>query len=115
MLHHSVFVRPRLVARVKGYNGRFLSLLIPRRKGAPVARVKRLASLDNSLAVQIQFENVEDTLIWAYEHSLLEAGDIKARGQWCVVRRSRKTRRMLEHALGDGTSLRVGDKEVQVT
>jgi len=109
MLHHSVFVRPRLLAKVRGYNGRFLSLLVPRRKGDRAAKVKRLRSLDNSLAVRIQFEKIEDTLIWAYEHHLLEAGGVKARGQWCLVRRSRSTGRVLDSTLMNGTRLEVGN------
>jgi len=108
MLHHSVFVRPRLVAKVRGYNGRFLSLLIPRRQGDRAAEVKRLHSLDNSLAVRVQFEKVEDTLIWAYEHHLLEAGDIRARGQWCLVRRSRASGRILNSTLMGDTRDEVG-------
>lgn len=102
-----VFARPRLVGKVSGYNGRFMSVMIPRRKGERPARVERLPSIDNSLAVKITFDKVEDTLIWAYEHNLLEAGGIKGRGQWCVVRRSRKTGKVLAQALGSGTSLSV--------
>ncbi|MBI2190476.1 MAG: heparinase II/III family protein [Planctomycetes bacterium] len=108
MLHGPVFVRPRLIAKVAGYNGRFASILLPRPKGAKPAPVERLASLDNSLAVRIVFDKVEDTLIWAYEHRLLEAGDVKGRGSWCVVRRSRASGRVLAAAMGDGTSLEIG-------
>jgi hypothetical protein len=109
-----VFARPRLVGKVSGYNGRFLSLMIPRRKGAPLPKVERLPSIDNSLAVKITFPKVEDIFIWAYEHNLLEADDVKARGQWCVVRRSRKTGKVLTHALGEGTSLAVAGRALRV-
>jgi hypothetical protein len=102
-----VFARPRLVAKVAGYNGRFLSLMIPRRKGGKLARVERLASVDNSLAVRITFSKVEDTLIWAYEHNILQAGGVDARGQWCVVRRSRGTGRVIAYETGPATSLMV--------
>jgi hypothetical protein len=95
MVHYSVFVRPRLLAKVSGYNGRFMSVMIPRRNGEPPAKVERLPSLDNSLAMKLTFSKVEDTVIFAYEHNLLEAGDVSGRGQWCVVRRSRRNGRIL--------------------
>jgi hypothetical protein len=100
MIHSRLWKRPRLIAKVKGYNGRFMSLMIPRRKGEKPAKVQRLVSLDNSLAVRISFRDVEDTLIWAYEHNLLEAGDVKARGQWCVIRRSRAGQKLRNSAIG---------------
>lgn len=108
MIHWSVFVRPRLLAKFAGLNGRILSLMVPRRKGEPAARVTRLPSVPNSLAARIRFADVEDTVIFAYEHNLLEAGDVVGRGQWCVVRRSRNNGRILAHALGHGTGLAVG-------
>ncbi len=107
-----VFERPRLVAKVAGYNGRFMALLLPRRKGEPPASVERLPSLDGSLAARVTFPKVEDTVIWSYEHLLLEAGDIVARGKWCVVRRDRKTGNVLRHALHNGHRIAVGGKDV---
>lgn len=107
-VHYAVFVRPRLLAKVGGYNGRFMALMIPRRKGERPAKVERLPSLDNSLAVKISFGNVEDTLIWAYEHNLLEAGDVKGRGRWCLVRRARADGKPRAFQMGDGVSLSVG-------
>ncbi len=91
-----VFERPRLVAKVTGYNGRFMALLLPRHKDAISPTVSRLPSLENSLAVRITYPEVEDTIICSYEHRLLEAGDIAARGRWCVVRKDRKTGAMLK-------------------
>jgi hypothetical protein len=107
MVLYSAFVRPRLIAKVKGYNGRFLSVMIPRCKGRQPARIERLASLDNSLAVKINFPKVEDILIFAYEHNLLEAGGMKGRGQWCLVRRSRKSGKVLAQASGTATGLSI--------
>jgi hypothetical protein len=95
MVHGIVFERPRLIAKVAGYNGRFLSLMLPRSAREKPAKVERLPSIDNSLAMRITFAEVEDTFVWAYEHNLLEAGDVKARGQWTIVRRSRHSRRIL--------------------
>ncbi|MBI2437269.1 MAG: heparinase II/III family protein [Lentisphaerae bacterium] len=112
MLHRSLFVRPRLLAKVGGYNGRFMALMLPRRNGAKPAKVERLPSVDNSLAVRIAFGEVEDILIFAYEHNLLEADGIIGRGQWCVVRRNQKSKRVIGHALGHGTSLRVAGTEL---
>ena len=108
MVHGPVYVRPRLLGKVAGYNGRFMSVMIPRRKGEKAPKASRLKSIDNSLAVKITFPAVEDTLIFAYEHDLLEADGIVGRGQWCVVRRSRATGEVLAYELGHGTKL-VGD------
>ncbi|MBI3987288.1 MAG: heparinase II/III family protein [Lentisphaerae bacterium] len=105
-----VFQRPRLIARVAGYNGRFMSVMAPRRKGEAPAKIESLPTLDNGLAMRLTFKKVVDTLLWAYDHHLLEADGIKARAQWCVVRRDRKTGRVLKHALGDGNSLTVDGK-----
>lgn len=100
MLHHSVFVRPRLLANISGYNGRFMSILLPRHKGEAPAKVSRLPSLDNTLAVKITFADVEDVLVWSFEHLLLEASTISARGNWCVERRSRATGKTLARIVG---------------
>ena len=113
MVHGPVYVRPRLLAKVAGLNGRFMSVMIPRHTGERPAEVVRLESLPNSLALRIRFPQVEDTLIFAYEHNLLEAGEVKGRGQWCVVRRSRKTGRALAWELGRGTSLSVSGKGLE--
>ena len=107
-----VFERPRLDAKVAGYNGRFMALLLPRCKDTPPAKVERLPTMDNVLAVRISFPQVEDTIIWAYEHHLLEAGDVKARGNWCVVRRNRVTGEVLRYALHDGARLEVAGKHL---
>ena len=100
-----IFRRPRLIAKVAGLNGRFISFMIPRRKGETPARVKTLASVPGTIAARITFDEVEDTMVWAYEHFLIEAGGVSGRGRWCVVRRSRKTGRVLQSALGEGHSL----------
>ncbi|MCG3148576.1 MAG: hypothetical protein PCFJNLEI_02021 [Verrucomicrobiae bacterium] len=99
MVHGPVFERPRLVAKVRGGNGRFMSLLLPRRQGMKPAKVQQLATLDNALAVSITWRDVEDTLIFAYEHNLLEANGVSARGQWIVERRSLKSRRVITRSL----------------
>lgn len=107
-----VFERPRLVAKVAGYNGRFMALLLPRRKSEPPARVETLPAIDNVLAARITCGDVEDVLIWAYEHNLLEAADIRGRGQWCLVRRARRTRKILAVARSRGATLSVDGKEL---
>ena len=88
--------------------------MIPRRKGAAPAGFERLPTLGNALAVRFTFPAVTDTLIYAYEHNLLEAGDILGRGQWCVVRRDRRSGKVLAWSLGHGTRLEVGGKSVGV-
>lgn len=75
-------------------------------------KVHRLASVPNSLAVKVTWPEVEDTLIFAYEHHLLEAGDIRGRGQWCAVRKSRQSGRVLDAQLGHGTNLEVRGRPV---
>ena len=115
MLHASVFVRPRLLAKVGGYNGRFMSILIPRKKNAAKVQVEQITTHDNSFAMRISNSKIEDTLIWAYEHQILEANGVIARGDWCVVRRARGSRKILDYAVG-GTdaSLRVDGRVLQL-
>jgi hypothetical protein len=115
-LHGALYVRPRLIARIRGANGRCLALMLPRRRGARPAVVERLDAVDNSLALRITFPDadVTDTLIWAFEHHLLRAGDVDARGAWCVVRQATRSGRLLDYALGDGTWLRVAGRAVRV-
>jgi len=113
-IHYSTFLRPRLVAKIEGVNGRFLSVMLPRRKGQKPARVTRLASRPGSLAVRIAFAGVEDTLIFAHEHAVLEAADVRARGHWCVVRRDRRTGHVLERAVGEGHMLEVDGKRLRL-
>jgi hypothetical protein len=104
MLHSSVFVRPRLLAKVSGYNGRFMSVMIPRRKNEKAAEVEQLQTRDNTLAMRIRFRGFEDTLIWAFEHHQLEAAGVKMRGNWCVVRRSLASGRVVSAACDDQSS-----------
>lgn len=111
-VHYSTFRRPRLIAKIAGLNGRFMSLLLPRAKGTEPAQVTRLASLPGSLAVRIECEAVEDTLIFAHEHHVLEAGAVSARGQWCLVRRNRKSGTVLDYTVADGTRLAVDGKSL---
>lgn len=113
-VHHSVYVRPRLIAKIAGYNGRFMSIMLPRTKGAKPASVETMPSIDNSLAARITFGDVEDTLIWAYDHGLLEAGDVWARGDWCVVRRSIATGKVLAYEIANGLSLKVGNRSLKI-
>lgn len=114
MVEGIVFVRSRLVGKVAGYNGRFMAALLPRLKGEKPPAVERLASLPSSLALRISWAKHEDTLIWAYEHNLLEAGDIRGVGQWCVVRRERPTGKALAWEIADGTDLRVEGKPMPI-
>ena len=111
MVEGIVFLRPRFVAKIAGYNGRFMAAMLPRKKGETPAKVERLPSLGSSLALRITWPKFEDTVIWAYEHNLLEAGDVRGVGQWCMVRRT-KGGRVVHHALGEGTSLVVAGKKL---
>lgn len=115
MVHGPVYVRPRLLGKVRGWNGRFMSILIPRLQGAQAAVVTPLKTIANSLAVRLTFgrhRQISDTLIYAYEHNLLEADGIVGRGRWCVVRRNLETGSVIRYALGEGTSLRVAGTEL---
>jgi len=114
MVHGPAYVRPRLLAKMTGYNGRLMGVLIPRRRGERAARVRQVPSLDATLAVRVTFEKVQDTLIWSFQHEMLEADGVVARGQWVVVRRSRRTGRVLNWQLGHGTSLVVDGKALRL-
>lgn len=108
-----VYHRPRLIAKVRGYNGRFMSLMLPRTSDAAPARVTPLPTLCNALAARIDHGDMHDTVIWAYEHHLLEADDIVARGHWCVVRRNTKTGKVLAWNLHDGHEIKVNGKPLR--
>ena len=115
LIHGPVFKRPRLLAKVFGANGHFLSLMIPRAKKERAAKVHQVKTVENALALRIEFNDAEktsDTLIWAYDHEILEADGIVARGQWCLVRRSGKTRRVVAHQLHHGVMLEVDGKKI---
>ena len=108
------FARPRMLAKVSGFNGRFVTLLIPRVKGAQLPVVEQLESPTGALAVRVRFESVEDTFVWAYEHNLLEAGDLSARGKWALVRTSARTGRVLRHAIGQGDRIAFRNRALPV-
>lgn len=108
-----MFQRPRLLGRIAGPNGHIMALLFPRVKGTAPATVESLATLPGALAVRITFAEVEDVVLFAFDHGLLEAADIKARGRWCVVRRDRRSGEVLNHALGEGVSLVVAGKTIE--
>jgi len=109
-----VYARPRLVAKVKGYVGRFLSLMMPRARGARKAEVRRLDAPPGALAARVRTAEVEDVLIFAFDHRMLEADGVRGRGQWCVVRRSRKTGRVLASAMGGGAWLEADGRPLPV-
>lgn len=94
-VHGPVYVRPRLLAKVGGYNGRILSVMLPRLKGERAPRVRSLACIQNALAVRMTFADVEDRFVFAFDHGMLEADGVCERGEWCVIRRSLKTGRIL--------------------
>lgn len=116
MVHGIVFERPRLVAKVAGYNGRFMSIMLPRVKGAQPAVVETLVGVNTTLAAKVTFAKagVEDTIIWAYEHHQLRANGVEARGRWCVVRRAINSRKVLAYHVDEATRLEIDGKPVRV-
>ena len=113
MVNGIPFVRPRLVAQVTGWNGRLVTLLLPRRHGTRPARVQRLPTVQGALAVRVTFAAVVDTLIFGYEHHVLEADGVCARGRWCVVRRARADGRVLAATVAEGRRLEVDGRAVR--
>ena len=112
LAHGPCFVRPRLLGKIAGYNGRIMSVMTPYEKGGPTPRVRKLESVPSSFAAQIDIGRYRDTVIFSFEHDLLEADDVIARGKWVVVRRDKKSGRVLAHTLGHGRSLSVGGKKI---
>ena len=49
---------------------------------------------EGNLSVDLTFENMEDTVVFAYDHGILEADGVNERGRFCVVRR-RNTGRVI--------------------
>jgi len=113
-VHGSALHRPRLIARLQGLNGKIMSVMIPRKKDQPAPTIRQIPSVMNSVAMQIDFAEVTDTIIWAFEHHLLEAGEVKARGKWCVVRRSRRTGEVIGYQIHEGDRLEVAGAPLPV-
>lgn len=112
-LSWSVLKRPRLIAKLSGYNGKLMSVMVPRRKGRKPVRMQRLSTVPNALAMKIHFPRVTDTLIYAYEHGFLEADDIAGVGDLVLVRRSRKTGEVLDYAMRNGEKLVVAGQRLR--
>ena len=106
-VHGTALHRPRLIAKLQGYNGKIMSVMVPRTKDQPKPTIRQIPSAPNSLAMQVDFADVKDTIIWAYEHHILEAGDVKGRGEWCVVRQSRRTGKVIAYQIHEGDQLEV--------
>lgn len=106
----SALWRPRLIAKLSGYNGKLMAVMVPVRKGQPPVRFERLTSAPNSLAMKVHFPRLTDTLIYAYEHGFLEAEDIAGEGDFVLVRRRKRDAAVLAWAMRQGNSLRVGGK-----
>jgi hypothetical protein len=101
MVHGPVYFRPRILAKVSGVNGRFMTLMIPHNQSQKPA-ITRLKTIPNSFGVKIDFGDVEDIIIFAYEHNILEAEDIVARGNWCVIRRDKKHKKIKKQIFYNG-------------
>jgi hypothetical protein len=101
-VHYAGYFRPRLVAKVSGPNGKFLTLMVPRAKGGEVPVFKRLANLDGGIAVSLRVGDLEDRIVCAYGHRLLIAEGIDLRGDWVVERRRVSTGEVLGRKLFGG-------------
>ncbi|MDP6356449.1 MAG: hypothetical protein QF473_15165 [Planctomycetota bacterium] len=107
----SLLRRPRLLAKLSGYNGKLMAVMVPRRKGRKPTVIERLPTLPNSFAMKVHFPKVTDTLIFAYEHGFLEADGIAGIGDFVLVRRDRKTGEVIDHAMRNGSELSVAGKK----
>lgn len=106
----SLLRRPRLIAKLSGYNGKLLAVMVPRRKSCAPIRFERLKTNPNTLAMKIHFPKVTDTLLFAYEHGFLDAEDISGIGDFLVVRRDRETGKVIDYALRGGEALTIGGR-----
>jgi hypothetical protein len=102
MIHGPVYERPRLVIRFNGWNGRSLGLLIPRLKGDKAPKITQLNSTTGTIAVQIAFTDVTDTIIVGFDHALLRANDVSEHGGWCVVRCRNSDGQIIRRTVGTG-------------
>lgn len=109
-VHHAVYFRPRLTAKLSGWNGNLMAVMIPQKQGEPVPTIESVPTVMGALAMRLTFEHFKDTIIWAYTHQLLEADGIRGRGQWTVVRRARADGRVLAHAIHQADWLEIDGK-----
>jgi hypothetical protein len=91
-----------------------MAVMTPRKQGLPEPKVETISTVHGSLAMRLTFTEVEDTLIWAFAHQLLEAGGIRGRGRWVVVRRLRQSGRVRAHAIGQGDWLEIDGRAYPV-
>ena len=83
------------------------------RQANPLLTRRQLAAA--GLAVGRDVMGTElNTLVFAYDHCLLEADSIVGRGQWCVVRRDRATGKVVDYAIGHGTRLEVAGRPLKI-
>jgi len=79
-------VRPRLKAKLFGYNGQLLTAMVPRRGGEPPVDVERLVR-PNQLGLVIRHGDVTDTIAASPHRRVLDLGGIYGEARIAVARR----------------------------
>ena len=77
--------RPRLIARLLGYNGMLLSALIPRRASAPEAGIERLAAREQ-FGLRISHGDVVDTIVASAHNGNISVGELEGEAVLTVCR-----------------------------
>jgi len=94
--HYNVLTKepetnPRLVAELEGPNGTMMSLVIPRRKGAPALTVRDDSGY-RTWSIKVEHGDYIDQIIYASDHIFVRQPDLKASSPVVVVRRDRQGR-----------------------
>ena len=113
-VHHAVYFRPRLIAKLKGYNGQIMAVMVPQRRDAIAPSIESVPTLKGALAMRLTFASVTDTILWSFSHHLLEADGIRARGRWAVVRRSRADGRVLAYTIDQADRLEIDHRTYRI-
>lgn len=112
MVHGPVFRRPRLIAELQGYTGQLMSIMLPRHHDQPPAVVRTLPTLQGAVALSVQAQDIEDVMIWSFGHGVLHADNIRANGQWALVRRHISTGEIIAWRVDENEPLFVGDRRI---
>ena len=97
---HQVWAAPIVFALAFMESLAFISLLVPA-WGALVLIGTLIAAGDLKAALDAYTAQSGAQLLY-------KAEDVKGRGEWCVVRRDRRSGKVLDFTLSEGTSLKAG-------
>ncbi|MBI3987125.1 MAG: heparinase II/III family protein [Lentisphaerae bacterium] len=102
-LGNSSLWRPRLVAELFGWNCMMMTILVPRRTGAPPLKVTPVPER-RILRAEVESAGFKDTIVGALDHAYIELKDLQGRTGLGLLREDRQGR-LLHRWTVDGQPL----------